>query len=115
MQIKLGSIGEKIEGIEDLRQEIYLILSTPLGSIPHMPDFGSRIYEYLDKPPIIAKPLIIAESYRAIKKNCTRFNVLSFKLSNVTPGKFVFKISGIPQDAQIDKEVILDILTDFTH
>ncbi len=115
MQIKLGSIGEKVEGIEDLKQEIYLILSTPLGSIPHMPEFGSKIYEYIDRPMTIAKALIIGEAYRAIKRNCTRFKVSSIKLSTISPGKYVFKISGLPQDSRIDSEVVLDILTDFTH
>lgn len=115
MQIKLGAIGEKIEGIEDLTQEIYFILATPLGSVPHMPEFGSRIYEYLDRPMNIAKPLIIAEAYRAIKKNCTRFQISSIKLASTVAGKFVFKITGKPQDPQIDKEVVLDVLTDFTR
>jgi phage baseplate assembly protein W len=115
MQIKIGTIGLTVEGIEDINQEIGLILSTPLGSIPHLPEFGSRIPYYLDKPQNIARPLIIAEAYRGIKKNSTRFKPSSVKLMSASPtGKMVFKISGLPTDAQTDKEVILNVLADFT-
>lgn len=115
MQIKLGAIGLKAEGLDDLNQEIGIILSTPLGSVPHMPEMGSRIYEYLDRPINIVKPLIIAEAYRALKRNCKRFKVSSIKLvAASSSGKFVFKIQGIPQDQQVDKEVVLSVLTDFT-
>ncbi|WP_333656288.1 GPW/gp25 family protein [Dissulfurispira sp.] len=116
MQIKIGAIGLTVEGIEDINQEIGLIIATPLGSIPHMPEFGSRIPFYLDKPQNVALPLIIAEVYRAIKKNSTRFKPSSVKLVSASPNrKMVFKISGILTDAQTDKEVILNVLADFTR
>ena len=115
MQIKLGSIGETLKGLADLNQEIRLILATPLGSVPHQPELGSRLYEYLDLPINIAKPLIIAEAYRALKKNCTRFEVTSIKLlPSSEPYKYVFQITGIPKDSEIDQEVILEVLTEFT-
>jgi phage baseplate assembly protein W len=116
MQIKIGAIGLTVEGIEDLNQEIGLIIATPLGSIPHMPEFGSRIPFYLDRPQNIARPLIIAEAYRAIKKNTTRFKPSSVKLVSASPnGKMAFKITGVPTDAQTDKEVALNVLADFTR
>lgn len=116
MQIKLGTFGQIVEGLDDLNQEILLILATPLGSVPHQPELGSRIYEYLDRPMNIAKPLIVAEAYRALKKNCTRFKVRSIKLvSASSSGKFVFKITGVPTDSQIDKEVVLSVFADFTR
>ncbi|MBI4691689.1 MAG: GPW/gp25 family protein [Nitrospirae bacterium] len=115
MQIKLGAIGQTVEGIEDINQEIGLILTTPLDSIPHMPEFGSRIYQYLDKPQNIARSLIIAEAYRAIKKNSKRFKPSKVKLISASPsGKMVFKIPGTITDAQTDKEVVLSVLADFT-
>lgn len=116
MQIKLGAIGETVTGIEDINQEVRLILATPLGSIPHRPEFGSRIHFYLDKPQNAARPLIIAEAYRAIKKNSTRFKPSSVKLVSASPnGKMVFKITGILTDARMDKEVILNVLSDFSR
>lgn len=38
MQIKLGTFGQIVEGLDDLNQEILLILATPLGSVPHQPE-----------------------------------------------------------------------------
>lgn len=113
-QIKLGSIGEIVTGLEDLNQEIKLILETPLGSIPHRPEYGSRIYEYLDLPINIAKPFIIAETYRAIKANCDRFEVIDVKVKDISPqGKFVIQVIGRPVSSEIDEVVKLEILANF--
>ncbi|MEM0326598.1 MAG: GPW/gp25 family protein [Desulfurococcaceae archaeon] len=113
-QIKLGSIGEVVTGLEDLNQEIRLILETPLGSIPHRPEYGSRIYEYLDLPINVAKPLIIAETYRAIKANCDRFEVIDVKVKEITPqGKLSLQIIGRPTSAEIDEAIKLEILANF--
>lgn len=115
MQIKLGAFGQVLGGLDDLNQEILLILATPLGSVPHQPELGSRIYEYLDMPMNIAKPLIVAEAYRALKKNCTRFKVTSVKLAAASEsGKFVFKITGVPTDSKVENQIIINVLTDFT-
>lgn len=115
MQIKLGAVGETVTGIEDINQEVGLILTTPLGSIPHRPEFGSNIYQHLDKPMNIARPLIISEAYRAIRKNSERFSPLEIKLASASPsGKLVFRIRGTITDAQTDKEVVLSVLADFT-
>lgn len=46
------------------RQVLADSIATPLGSIPHRPDFGSRIYEYLDRPLNPIAPLVIAEIHR---------------------------------------------------
>lgn len=41
--------GRRIEGIEHLRQSVITILTTPIGSRVLRRDFGSRLYELLDK------------------------------------------------------------------
>jgi len=115
MQIKIGSIGKTVTGIEDINQEIFLILATPLGSVPHRPEYGSKIYEFLDKPMNIAKPLVLAEAWRALRKNSERFLVTDIKLVSASEsGKFVFKIRGIPQSREVDEEVVLSVFADFT-
>ncbi|MEM2073934.1 MAG: GPW/gp25 family protein [Candidatus Aenigmatarchaeota archaeon] len=114
-QIKLGAIGQIVTGLEDLNQEIKLILETPLGSVPHRPEYGSRIYEYLDLPINIAKPLIIAETYRAIKANCDRFEVIDVKVKEISPdGKLDISVIGRPFSSEIDEVVKLEILANFT-
>ena len=41
--------GGRIEGIEHLRQSVTTILTTPIGSRVMRRDFGSRLYDLLDK------------------------------------------------------------------
>ena len=42
--------GESISGLEHLRQSVRDILSTPVGSRVMRRDYGSRLFELLDRP-----------------------------------------------------------------
>lgn len=57
-----------VEGIDDIRQCIRIILETPLGSDPLQPDFGSNLRDYLDHPIDRARPHIVREAVEAIRK-----------------------------------------------
>jgi len=65
-QPKLNDIGEVVQGIDDINQCIYIILTTQKGSVPHRPTFGSNIYQYIDYPVQEAIPNIIREVIDAI-------------------------------------------------
>lgn len=67
-QFKLNQIGEVAEGIDDINQCIALIITTPRGSVPHRPTFGSEIYKYIDTPVTSAKAKIIRETIDAINE-----------------------------------------------
>ena len=67
-QFKLNGIGEVAEGVDDINQCIAIILTTPKGSVPHRPTFGSNVYKYVDYPIDIAKPNIIRETIDAINE-----------------------------------------------
>ena len=41
--------GRRIEGLAHLRQSVVMVLTTPIGSRVLRRDFGSRLYELLDK------------------------------------------------------------------
>ena len=114
MQLKIGSFGKVLTGLEDINQEIMLILTTPLGSIPHRPEFGSRIYEYLDKPVNMAKPLIIAESFRALRANSDRFYPTKITVYGVNFSTITFKIMGYLTNSEDKNEIELEFLADFT-
>lgn len=75
-QPKINEIGEIVEGIDDINQCIYIILSTPKGSVPHNPEFGSDVYKYIDYPVDEAVPNIIKESIIAIRRWETRINLV---------------------------------------
>jgi phage baseplate assembly protein W len=57
-----------VEGIDDIRQAIAIILRTPVGSDPLRPDFGSRVWQYLDWPIDRARPHVVRETVEAIRR-----------------------------------------------
>jgi hypothetical protein len=57
-----------VEDIEDIRQSIRIILETPQGSDPLRPEFGSNIYQYIDRPIDRARPHLVREAVRAIRR-----------------------------------------------
>ena len=64
-----------VEGLDDIKQCISNILSTPIGSQPLRPDFGSNLYQYIDWPIQRARPHIVREAVDAIRKWETRVTV----------------------------------------
>ncbi|NTU68920.1 MAG: baseplate protein [Chlorobiaceae bacterium] len=63
---KLGEIGAVVEELDDISQCIRIILTTPKGSDPHRPLFGSDIHLYIDYPIPEAIPHVIREAIDAI-------------------------------------------------
>ncbi|MHB8383325.1 MAG: GPW/gp25 family protein [Candidatus Binataceae bacterium] len=59
--LKLGSIGQMVQGVADVDQCVAIILTTPLGSDPLRPTFGCDIWRYLDHPISEALPAIVRE------------------------------------------------------
>lgn len=57
-----------LEGVADIQQCISNILTTPIGSNPTRPDFGSNVHLYLDWPINEARPHIVRETVEAIRK-----------------------------------------------
>ncbi|NYT80871.1 GPW/gp25 family protein [Alcaligenaceae bacterium] len=72
--------GEVVLGVDDIAQAIRIILSTPLGSDPHRPDFGSRINDYIDWPVNRARPHLVRESVDAIRRWETRVDLVSVRI-----------------------------------
>ena len=67
-QPKINSIGDIVTDIDDVNQCISIILSTPKGSVPHNPDFGSDVWMWIDSPIDEARPNIIREAIDAIEE-----------------------------------------------
>ena len=42
--------GKWIDDLEHLKQSVYLILATPLGSRVMLPEFGSELIDLIDRP-----------------------------------------------------------------
>jgi len=75
-QPKLGSMGEVVEGLDDINQCIRIILSTSKGSRAHEPLFGTDIWKYLDSPVAYAIPHIVREAVDAIQAWETRVELV---------------------------------------
>lgn len=83
-QHRLDELGSIVTNIDDINQSIAIILSTPKGSDPHRPDFGSDIWRYIDWPIPRATPYIVREAVLAIEKweprvAVSRLDVFEFK------------------------------------
>lgn len=64
--IKLNSIGDVVEDLNDINQCINIILSTPKGSRAHEPLFGSDVWKYVDYPVNQAIPHVVREAIDAL-------------------------------------------------
>lgn len=72
---KLGEIGQVVESIADVEQEINIVLVTPKKSDPHRPTFGSDVWQYVDHPINEAGPKMVAAAIEAINTWISRAKV----------------------------------------
>ena len=79
--LKLGAIGDVVQGIDDIDQCIAIILTTPKGSDPLRPTFGADLWKYVDSPISVAIPSIVREVSAAIAMWEPRVTVQSISVS----------------------------------
>lgn len=79
-QPALGTSGEVVEGLRDIDQAIRIILSTPKGSDPHRPEFGSDLHLYLDWPTNRITPHLVREAVDAIRHWEPRVSVVQVQI-----------------------------------
>jgi phage baseplate assembly protein W len=99
LQLKLGDIGEVVEDIADINQCIRIILSTPKGSDPHRPEFGSDVWKYIDYPIKEAIPNIIREAIDAINTWEPRVRIKSIS-AEVIESRVIFRIEWILKETE---------------
>ena len=107
---KLNGLGEVVEGLDDIRQCISIILGTQKGSLPHRLDFGSDLWRYIDLPVSAAKPHIIREAVQAIAKWEPRAEVQSISLQPSSLAHYLLIVTWKPADdydAEIIKQEVL--------
>lgn len=64
--LKLGAIGQVVQGVADVDQCVAIILTTPLGSDPLRPTFGCDIWRYIDHPISQSLPAIVRDLTAAL-------------------------------------------------
>lgn len=83
-----------VEGIDDITQCVYIILTTVPGSDPLRPMFGSDVYKYLDKPLESVRARIIYAVTEAITRWEKRIEVSACNVTQ-SAGKTKITIEGI--------------------
>jgi uncharacterized protein len=81
--LKLGAIGEVVQGVGDVEQCLAIIVTTPRGSDPLRPTFGADIWRYIDYPINSALPAIVSELTSAIAMWEPRVTLKSVTASQV--------------------------------
>ncbi len=88
--------GKELEGIEHLKQSIIDILTTPINSRIMRRDYGSRLFELVDKP--INRDLtleIYAATAEALGKFEKRFKLEKVKIAEAKEGKMTLVLEGM--------------------
>lgn len=91
-----ANTGKELEGIEHLKQSIIDILTTPIGSRIMRRNYGSRLFELVDKPINREFTLeIFAATAESLQKWEKRFKVERVKVTEVKEGKVTISLDGI--------------------
>ena len=86
-QVSMDDPAAIVEGVDDIVQSINIILTTIPGSDPLRPEFGSNVYQYLDKP----LPSVLGKIIGRWEK---RLDVTRISASRNDAAHTVFKIEG---------------------
>lgn len=78
-----SGLGQVVQGVDDVDQCIVIILSTPKGTDPLRPTFGTQIWNFIDAPISEAGPAIVREVTQSITQWEPRVKVLSVQSTPV--------------------------------
>ena len=70
-----------VEGVADVEQAIRVILTTPLGSDVHRPDFGNEGLDYIDADPDVAMVHLVRTCPTAILRHEPRVKSVTVAVS----------------------------------
>ncbi len=110
MQGTDAATGKPISGIAHLHQSIRDILTTPLGSRVMRRDYGSRLFELVDRP--VNQALLVelyAATAEALAKWEPRFRLTDVFAEAVEAGKIALTLTGryLPDGQEIKLEGIV--------
>lgn len=104
-----ASTGKHLAGIDHLRQSIADILSTPLGSRVMRRDYGSRLFELVDRPANAAFWVeLYAATADALDKWEPRIRVTAVEAAQDKAGRVTLTVTGdyLPDGEEIKLEGI---------
>lgn len=91
----INNPGTIVQGLDAIKQAVYLILITQKGTVPLQPDFGCGAYDHIDSPVNIAAPKMIKEITEALTKYEPRIDSVkvTYQVSETDASNMTFKIS----------------------
>lgn len=91
-----ATTGQRLAGIEHLRQSIRDILTTPIGTRVMRRDYGSRIYQLLDAPMNRGTLMqLYAATIEALGRWEPRIRVERVRAASAAPGRVLLDIEGV--------------------
>ncbi len=90
------STGRAIEGVEYLRQRITDVLTTPVGTVPLRPRYGSQLFALVDDPVDDRfRVEVVSSVAEALSAYITDFRLERVRLVEVTDRGPVFDLEGV--------------------
>ncbi|MDO5057735.1 MAG: GPW/gp25 family protein [Lautropia sp.] len=91
-----ATTGQRLAGIEHLRQSIRDILTTPLGSRVMRRDYGSRLFALIDAPMNRGTLMqLYAATIEALGRWEPRMRVERVRAVSAAPGRVLLDIEGV--------------------
>jgi phage baseplate assembly protein W len=102
-QVSLANPSTVAEGVEDIAQCVYIIISTVKGSDPLRLDFGSDVHLYLDRPVNEIQPMLVYAVTEALQKWEKRIEVKKCRveINGLDKRTIVIEATVIASAAQI--------------
>ena len=91
-----ATTGERLGGLDHLRQSIRDILTTPIGSRVMRREYGSRLFQLIDAPMNRSTLLdLYAATAEALERWEPRIKVESVQATSAEPGRVELTLTGI--------------------
>jgi phage baseplate assembly protein W len=102
--LDIENLGEVKQGLDDIKQCVYIILTTQKQSDPLREDFGCGAYDYVDQPVNKAIPNMISSILEALEKYEKRIEDVKVK-SSIDISTLVFTVTY-----KIKNTILTDLL-----
>jgi phage baseplate assembly protein W len=103
--LSLAGQGQIVQGVDDIKQCVRIICTTPRGTDPLRPFFACDVYKWLDKPLTVVIPNIFREIKEALEMWEPRIEDIKLShtldVSSLTVN-IQFKIKNTVQTNQVD-------------
>lgn len=106
-QISTAGVGIIAIGLQDIRQCLDILLRTAKGTDPLRPQFGSDIFQYVDKPVTVAIPNVKRAILEAVEIWETRVTVDNIKHEVSADGKVTFYVTYRLADQDLIDTLVL--------